>query len=159
MKKFIVGLGNPGLKYKKTRHNIGFIVIDELEKNISDKDIILLKPDTFMNNSGKAVKKIFKNLPLNSQDLIIVHDDIDLPFGTIKVSKNSSSAGHKGVQSIIDEIGTKDFIRIRIGIKPTHKTDTEKFVLKKFTRQEKKQLKKIVKKAIEKIQEEIISGN
>jgi len=147
----IVGLGNPGRKYTKTRHNIGFRVIDALKDEISDKNVILLKPDIFMNNSGKAVKKELKYSKLNTQDLIVIHDDIDLPFGTIRVSKDSSSAGHKGVQSIIDELRTKDFTRIRIGIKPSHEVDTTEFVLNRFSKEEEKQLKEIIKKAAETI--------
>ncbi|MDP2946617.1 MAG: aminoacyl-tRNA hydrolase [Nanoarchaeota archaeon] len=148
MKTLIVGLGNPGKKYEKTRHNVGFRIIDELEKQIFDVDIILLKPDNFMNNSGRAVKKIIRNSKFEIQNLIIVHDDIDLPFGTIRTSKNSSSAGHKGVQSIIDTLGTKNFTRIRIGIKPSHEIDTTKFVLKNFSKDEEEKLPEIIKKAV-----------
>jgi len=151
--KLIVGLGNPGKKYAKTRHNIGFRVIDALRDsfdNAQDK-IVLLKPDTFMNNSGKMVRKALKYSRLSAQDLIVIHDDIDLPFGTIRVNKDSSSAGHKGAQSIIDEIGTKDFIRVRIGIRPEHEVDTTEFVLNKFTKEEEKELKGIIKKAAEEI--------
>lgn len=133
MKTLIVGLGNPGKKYEKTRHNIGFRIIDELEKEIFDENIVLLKPDNFMNNSGKVVAEYLKysspclaGRRVNPQDLIVIHDDIDLPFGTVKISKESSSAGHKGVQSIIDALGTKDFTRIRIGIKPELKVQSQK---------------------------------
>lgn len=151
--KLIVGLGNPGKKYNKTRHNIGFRVIEELKSfDLAQDKIILLKPDTFMNDSGKAVKKILKYSKLNTRDLIVIHDDIDLPFGTIRVNKDSSSAGHKGVQSIIDELGTKDFTRIRFGIRPERKVDTTKFVLKEFTKEEEKQLSEIIKKAVEQIE-------
>ena len=150
--KLIVGLGNPGIKYKKTRHNVGFRIIDELKKSLKDKDdIILLKPNTFMNNSGKAVKKAIENWKLKIENCIVIHDDIDLLFGDIRVSNNSSSAGHKGVQSIIDELGTKDFSRIRIGIRQdtiTKKQDTNKFVLENFTKDEEKHLPKIIKKAV-----------
>jgi len=145
----IVGLGNPGKKYKKTRHNVGFMVIDALKKKISGKNIVLLKPQTFMNNSGKTVKRIIRNLKLEIRNLVVIHDDIDLPLGTIRVSKNVGSAGHKGVQSIIDELGTKNFTRIRIGIQPkTGKPkEVEKFVLEKFTKEEKKIVKETIKKA------------
>jgi PTH1 family peptidyl-tRNA hydrolase len=153
----IVGLGNPGRKYAKTRHNVGFRLIDTLKNEISDKNIILFKPDTFMNNSGKTVKKELKYSKLNTQDLIVIHDDIDLPFGTIRVSKDSSSAGHKGVQSIIDELETKDFTRIRIGIKPLYEVDTTEFVLNKFTEKEEKELKKILKETVEIIKKELLS--
>jgi len=149
--KLIVGLGNPGKKYAKTRHNIGFRVIDELEKSFDtaqDKNLIFLKPDTFMNNSGRAVRSLTTKYKIQTTNVIVVHDDIDLPFGKIRVSKNSSSAGHKGVQSIIDALGTKDFTRVRIGIKPLHEIDTTKFVLKNFTKTEEKQLPEIIKKAV-----------
>lgn len=171
----IIGLGNLGKKYKKTRHNIGFIIIDELIKNykseiknykkkfnssiwevdFNNQKLILAKPLAFMNNSGRPIKSIIYNLKSNIQNLIVIHDDIDLPFGKIRVSKNSSSAGHKGVQSIIDELKTKNFTRIRIGIQPkTGKPkNTEKFVLEKFTKQEREQLKKIKKEAVLKIKQ------
>ena len=152
--KLIVGLGNPGRKYKKTRHNIGFRVIDALKNEISAKDVILLKPQTFMNNSGKSVKSLSTKYKLQSTDIIVVHDDIDLSFGTIRISKNRSSAGHKGVQSIIDELGTQAFTRVRIGIRPKEKLARQNenllagFVLQKFSKQEEKQLKEIIKKAV-----------
>jgi len=155
----IVGLGNPGKKYAKTRHNVGFRVIDELETSFDaaqDKNLIFLKPDTFMNNSGKAVQKTLAYYKVPTSNLIVVHDDIDLLFGTIRVSNNSSSAGHKGVQSIIDELKTKDFTRIRIGIRPPllrqgFEGRAQDFVLKNFTKTEKKQLKEIIKKALDEV--------
>lgn len=158
MKTLIVGLGNPGKKYEKTRHNIGFRVIDELEKQIFDFDTILLKPDNFMNNSGRAVKKYLTYDKIPVSNLIVIHDDIDLPFETVKISKDSSSAGHKGVQSIIDTLGTKNFTRVRIGIKKVtdnsiqetrnKKRETEKFVLENFTKDEEEKLPEIIKKAV-----------
>lgn len=166
--KLIIGLGNPGNKYKKTRHNIGFMVIDEITTNfqfpifnfksifnaeiskkiLKNQKIILVKPQTFMNNSGRAVKAIIDYYKITTEDIIVIHDDIDLDLGEIKMQQDRSSAGHNGVQSIIDSIGTKDFTRIRIGIKPINKEisiDTEKFVLQKFTKEE-----EIVQKTIEK---------
>lgn len=158
--KLIVGLGNPGKKYIKTRHNIGFRIIDELETSsdaAQDENLIFLKPNTFMNNSGKVVAEYLKYSKLSSQDLIVIHDDIDLLFGEIRVSKDSSSAGHKGVQSIIDELGIKDFTRIRIGIKPLHEFNTTDFVLKNFTKDEEKELKGIIKKALDEISALLVS--
>jgi PTH1 family peptidyl-tRNA hydrolase len=158
--KLIVGLGNPGKKYIKTRHNIGFRIINELEtsSNIAqDENLIFLKPDAFMNNSGKVVAEYLKYSKLGPQDLIVIHDDIDLLFGEIRVSKDSSSAGHKGVQSIIDELGTKDFTRIRIGIKPLHEFETTDFVLKNFTKDEEKALKDIIKKALDEVSALLVS--
>jgi len=154
--KLVVGLGNPKKKYEKTRHNVGFRVIDSLDF-AQDKDVILLKPDTFMNNSGKAVQECLAYYKIPSSNLIVIHDDIDLLFGDIRVSKNSSSAGHKGVQSIIDELKTKDFIRVRIGIKPSHEFDTTEFVLKKFSKEEEKKLEKIIPEAVEIIKKELRS--
>jgi len=167
----IVGLGNPGIKYKKTRHNIGFRVLDEFqnENNFSNfefskkfnslicdgivkkKTILLAKPETFMNNSGISVKKLINFYKIKSSNIIVVHDDIDLLFGTIKISKKRGSAGHKGVESIIKELGTKDFTRIRIGIrdKRLKNKNTEKYVLERFTKQEEEYLKKIIRQGLE----------
>jgi PTH1 family peptidyl-tRNA hydrolase len=184
----IVGLGNPGIKYNDTRHNIGFKIVDAFAKengfpefklskkhnsliseNIIDgKKIILAKPQTFMNNSGKAVKSIIDYLSLTFDNLLVVHDDIDIEIGQMKISENSRSAGHKGVQSIIDEITTKDFTRVRAGIKPVDKNQarasdeqqipTEKFVLEKFTSDEEQILKNIITQSISKITKQIKTG-
>jgi len=179
MKTLIVGLGNPGKKYEKTRHNIGFRIIDELINNnqdtsnkkqtkfnseitkikLNDNESILVKPQTFMNQSGIAVKKIIGNWKLEIGNCVVIHDDIDLLFGDIRVSKDSSSAGHKGVQSIIDTLGTKDFSRIRIGIKQiteNKKRETEKFVLESFSKTEEKKLPEIIKKAVEEVSKIIL---
>jgi len=154
----IVGLGNPDKKYEKTRHNIGFRVIDELEKKISDKNILLFKPQTYMNDSGKTVKSLIAYRKLPIANLWVIHDDIDLPLGTIRVSQNVSSAGHKGVQSIIDELKTKNFTRIRIGINPKSVVDTERYVLEKFSKEEERIVEKVIKKVIEIIKESLKTG-
>ena len=140
--KLIVGLGNPGDEYEHTRHNVGFMAIDEIAKlrnyeikenaslslnkqlnaeigtsMINNAEVKLAKPMTYMNDSGQAVKKIisqFPNFPISS--LIIVHDDITLDLGHVKISKGSGAGNHNGVQSIIDHLKTKDFIRVRCGI-------------------------------------------
>ena len=146
----VIGLGNPGTKFKNTRHNVGFMALDKFtEKNnfpdfrldkkanvlISEQaDIILVKPQTFMNGSGKAIKAVIKNKP--TKNLLIIHDDIDLPIGKIKVVKERGSAGHKGVESIIKNIGNDGLIRIRIGIKGKKDIKAMKVVLKKFTPEE-----------------------
>lgn len=149
----IVGLGNPGKKYQRTRHNVGFRMIDELAKKKA-KDFIIAKPQTFMNNSGKAVKATVSYYKIKADDLWVIHDDIDLPIGTFKISKNRGSAGHKGVQSIINELKTKDFNRIRIGIQPkTGKPkQVDKFVLQNFTKNEEKIIKEVVEETIQSIQ-------
>ncbi len=160
----IVGLGNPGKKYENTRHNAGFKVIDELD-SLDLKNIVLVKPNTFMNESGKAIRKLIRNYELTPKqnkfatgqeikNLIVIHDDIDLPLGKIRIVKNRGAAGHKGIQSVIDTIGTKNFIRFRIGIQPKlgKPKSPEKFVLQKFTKDEEKIVEEITKKITEAIE-------
>jgi len=154
----IVGLGNPGNKFKNTPHNLGFEVIDAIKKEycdffpdfklnkklqaeiskgkFPDKEILLAKPQTFMNLSGKSVQAIKKFYKIKPRDIWVFHDDIDLPLGKIRISKGSSAAGHKGVQSIINELGTNEFVRYRMGIKTalTEKMPSEDYVLKKFSK-------------------------
>lgn len=164
----IVGLGNPGKKYRDTRHNVGFQVIDEFaEKNnfpefkfskkfnalisesiINNEKIILAKPQTFMNESGKSVKKLVEARP--RRNLVVIHDDIDLPLGKIRIVKNRGAGGHKGVESIIRELGTKDFIRFRLGIQPEvgKPKNVEKFVLQRFTEEEKRVIKQAIKEVL-----------
>jgi PTH1 family peptidyl-tRNA hydrolase len=178
----IVGLGNPGKKFEKTRHNLGFMIVESLKlkvKSFSDwknikkfqskisegeifgQKVILAKPQTFMNNSGKAVKLLTKTYTLDPKNLIVIHDDLDLPLGKIRIVKNRGSAGHKGVQSIIDELGTKNFVRFRIGIRPNSKFKMQNaklkfkiqnFVLQKFNKDEEKILEGVIKKTIEAIE-------
>jgi len=149
----IVGLGNPGEKYIKTRHNIGSRVVDELK--FSDKEgVILAKPKTFMNLSGKAVKSLLKTHILGPKNLIVIHDDIDIPLGEIKIVKNRGAAGHRGVQSIIKELSTKNFIRFRIGVQPKSgkPKNVETFVLQKFAKEEEKIIKEVIQKTVEAIE-------
>ncbi len=174
MTTIIVGLGNPGEKFRNTRHNVGFMAVDLFaEKNnfpefklqkkfnalvsegiIADQKVILAKPQTFMNNSGKAVREILKNNP--DFNLIVVHDDIDLPIGKMKLVKERGSAGHKGVESIIKNIGNKGLIRFRIGIKPkqTHgpvhgSKKAKDIVLKKFTADEQKIINETIARTVD----------
>ena len=161
----IVGLGNPGEKYKKTRHNIGFRVVDQLRKDLNLVDfvfdkksnsflsknngILIAKPNTYMNSSGSAIRSLIQYYKIKKGSQIIIHDDIDLPLGKIRISKNQGSAGHKGVESIIKELKTKGFARIRIGAQPkTGKPKkVEEFVLKKFNKEEEKIIGGVVEKA------------
>lgn len=155
----IVGLGNPGKQYEKTRHNLGFRVLDLLTSEtgwenkydslfLKTDDAILAKPQLFMNLSGKAVAQILKYYP--AAQLIVVHDELDLPLGSIRLAKNASPAGHNGVRSIIDEVGTKDFIRVRIGIAnpdTQQHLPAEEFVLKNFIDSEENLVKEALAKA------------
>lgn len=163
--KIIVGLGNPGRKYEKTRHNVGFLVMDELLKQLNvslDKDkfnalytiynhqgekIYLVKPQTYMNNSGEAVLPLMKFYKLNIDDLIVVHDDLDLPVGKIRLRKNGSCGGQNGMRSIIDLLGSKEIKRIRIGIGKDLQIDTIDYVLGKIPLEERKIYKKTISKA------------
>ena len=146
----IVGLGNPGQKYKDTRHNVGSEVVNEL-KSFNLEKVILQKPQTFMNQSGRTVRTSLRKYKLGLNNLIIIHDDIDLPLGKIRIAKNRGSAGHKGVESIMNELRTKDFIRLRIGILPKagKPKNPEKFVLQKFNKDERKIIKEVIKKTAE----------
>ncbi|MFH1837982.1 MAG: aminoacyl-tRNA hydrolase [Candidatus Kuenenbacteria bacterium] len=168
--KLIIGLGNPGKEYEKTRHNCGFMAIYNLQKtlnesfddfkfnkkfdalisqgNFNGEKIILVMPQTFMNDSGKSVSALINYYKINFEDLFVIHDDIDLLLGKIKISQNRSSGGQKGVQSIIDHLGTKNFIRFRIGIKSEGiMQNTYDFVLQKFTKDE----QKIISESLQKI--------
>ncbi len=149
----VVGLGNPGKKYEKTRHNIGARLIDEL-KLLNLANVILEKPKTFMNESGKAIKKIIQNSKIKNQNLVVVHDDLDLPLEEIRIVKNRGSAGHKGVESIIKELKTENFIRFRIGIQPQSgkPKNPENFVLQKFNKEEEKIMKEVIQKTVEAIE-------
>lgn len=172
--KLLVGLGNPGKKYENTRHNTGFITVNKIasalqttpynprpvfnaeisEGVIGGEKIILAKPQTFMNESGKSVKAVAEYYKIRPDDVIVIHDDMDILLGEYKIVKNRGSAGHKGVQSIIDALGTKDFMRIRIGIGAENKKiPAEAFVLENFNKEE----KKIVDEVIEKVCGEVKS--
>ena len=135
--KLIVGLGNPGKEYVNTRHNVGFIVLDYYLGHVKYKEkfnglyyeldkgekIIFLKPQTFMNNSGDCVKKFVDYYKIDSNDILIIHDDLDLEIGKIKYKYNSSSGGHNGIKSIINMLGTQEFLRLKIGISKIDKKD------------------------------------
>lgn len=168
----IIGLGNPGEKFKDTRHNVGFMVIDKFAKENNFDDfklekkfeaeiskqgkILLAKPQTFMNNSGKTAKKI-KSINKTST-FIILHDDVDLPVGKIKIVKERGSAGHKGVESVIKAIGNKGLIRIRIGIGGPKNTEAMKVVLKNFSEKDEKEKNKSIKNTVKALQSFIENG-
>ena len=160
--KLIIGLGNPEKKYQDTRHNFGFLCLDSLAKKnnllwhnnktnnslITDfkfkkEKIILAKPQTFMNNSGYAVSLLKKYYNLPPHKIIVIYDDLDLPFNKLRISKSKSAGGHKGVDSIIKYLKSKEFIRMRLGIGP-QKGKAESFVLQKFKKEEKRKLPEII---------------
>ncbi len=151
----IVGLGNPGREYRNNRHNIGFMVLDQLAGKLDTsfskmkmnalmtavrykgQRIILLKPQTFMNLSGKAAASFIRFYKLPLENLLVVYDDVDLPFQTLRMRPNGGDAGQKGVRSIIKELGTKDFPRLRVGInRPPGRMSVSSYVLLNFSDQE-----------------------
>jgi len=173
--KLIIGLGNPGNKYNGTRHNIGFMVIDHIifshnitmknkfnaeygETNINGEKVILIKPLTFVNLSGEAVIQFIKFFKIELEDVLIIYDDLDLEFGTIRIKTNSSHGGHNGMRNIISHLKTKDIKRIKIGINNKFKKDTKGFVLSKFSKEEEKELGNIYIKT-ENIIEDFINDN
>lgn len=173
---YLVGLGNPGEKYKHTRHNVGWVVLDMLREQggfsslhesreysgqvstgvLAGSEVTMLYPATYMNNSGAAVKKLF--LGTGTKQLIVVHDDIDLPFGEVKVVVARGAGGNNGIKSIIEALGTNDFIRVRVGIaprsifsgevkRPKGGGPLERFVLKPFSGGEMKKLPEVINRA------------
>lgn len=173
--KLIVGLGNPGKEYQHTRHNSGFRVVDELHRRwefppsqekfkalfskgkAGGEDVILLEPLTFMNLSGDAVIEAVSFYKLDpASDLIVVHDEVDLPLGTVRLQKNISSAGHNGVKSIIERLGSQDFSRLRIGIgRPADQTPVEDYVVQPFRDDERAIVDESIKKAADEIEKTI----
>ncbi len=163
----IAGLGNPGKEYERTKHNIGFMVIDALSKRFSiplryrtknyvygkgiieGEEAIILKPLTFMNRSGYAIRAAsdrFKDKDIDN--LLVVHDDLDLGLGVIRIKRDGSSGGHRGVESIIKILGTKDFIRLRMGIGRSQRLSPERYVLSPFPKREESTLERTIEEAI-----------
>ena len=148
--KLIVGLGNPGKEYENTRHNIGFIILDAFlgevsfkkdklaliyKTKINDEDVLFIKPTTYMNLSGEAVNYYVNYYKIALSDILVIQDDFDLDLGTIRLKKDSSSGGHNGIKNIIENLNTKDFLRLKFGIsKP--KYDVIDYVLSKFSADE-----------------------
>ncbi len=159
--KILVGLGNPGKEYENTRHNAGRIVVNLVEKKLENIKVKFITPDTFMNNSGKAVAPFVKSKK-DLKDLVVVYDDIDLPLGKIKISFNRSSGGHNGLESVIKSVKSQEFVRIRVGISPAtpsgkiRKPKGEKailnFLLGEFKKSELEAVKKLSKKITEAVE-------
>jgi len=178
--KLIVGLGNPGRVYANNRHNLGFLGINHFGRTqgirfdrkqgqarigigeIAGIKIVLAKPQTYMNSSGESVSRLVKKFNVSLDELVIIHDDLDLPLGKIRIRKGGSSGGHKGVNSIVNELGSQDFIRIRVGIgRPIAppgiaelgEADVVAYVLSDFTSEE----KEIIAASIPQVSEAILS--
>jgi PTH1 family peptidyl-tRNA hydrolase len=165
--KLILGLGNPGAKYEGTRHNIGFLVIDELarrldaeperwagdalvrEARLDDSDVVLVKPQTFMNRSGSAAGQLLSAYPAAGRgDLIVVYDDLDLPLGRVRIRPNGSAGGHRGMGSLIEVLGSSEICRVRVGIgRPAQGQPVIEYVLGHFAPAEQGELGPVVERA------------
>ena len=177
MTYLIVGLGNPGREYRNTRHNMGFLAIDTLAQKwgfknlkvqskaiitsgiVSGQKVFLAKPQTYMNLSGQAVSGLINFYKISLDHLLVINDDIDLPFGTIRIRPGGGSAGQKGVGSIIERLGTEEFARMRLGVgRPPGQMTSADYVLKPFNKEEEEFLKNFLDKAGEATEEFVVSG-
>ena len=182
--RLIVGLGNPGAKYAGNRHNIGFMCVDRfahdnslsftrssshakiVEGRIAGHDIVLAKPQTFMNNSGVSVGGLVRKFKVKFENLIVIHDDLDLPSGRIRIRLGGSSAGHKGINSIVEHIGNQEFIRVRIGIGRPNGQETAQnsedevisHVLSDFSTEENEIIRQVIPCVSEALQILLING-
>jgi len=175
--KLIAGLGNPGEQYQSSRHNLGFLTLDYLagrhdiplkkqgfealfgKGKIGNERVLLAKPQTYMNLSGIALERLVSYFRVDIKDLIVVHDDLDLPFETIRLKKGGGEGGHKGLMSIVQHVGSADFLRVRIGIgKPMRKAMVEKYVLSPFAEEEQNAVPSILAVACDVVGEVILSG-
>jgi PTH1 family peptidyl-tRNA hydrolase len=170
--KLVVGLGNPGRKYCKTKHNIGFMCIDHYVKkhglklkkenkfngeSVKIGNLILLKPHTFMNLSGESVVKTMNFYDIEIDDVLVIYDDLSLPFAKIRLREKGSAGGHNGIKSIIQHLKTEEFKRVKIGIDSNPMIETKDYVLSKFSKQELKDLE-IVKEAVSNVIQEFNSS-
>lgn len=173
----IVGLGNPGAQYEWTRHNLGFMLVDLLAREagaqvkrlecrallglaeIEGERVELAKPQTFMNLSGEAVSCLLSKESRKGESLIVISDDLALPFGTIRLRAKGSAGGHNGLKSIIAALKTEEFARLRIGIKPEHPlSDTRRYVLEEFPRREREEVEKVLARGAEALRTVIRDG-
>lgn len=172
----VVGLGNPGEEYRHTPHNLGFLVVDRLAEShairvtrkenmslvglggIKGKHVALAQPQTFMNVNGPAVKGLLERYELQPSQLVVVYDELALPWGQLRIRKNGSSAGHNGIKSLLSSLGTDAFLRLRIGINPGHPIEGVKFVLGQFRRSQMQEVAETVDRAAEAVETIIAEG-
>jgi PTH1 family peptidyl-tRNA hydrolase len=173
----LIGLGNPGREYRDTRHNVGFMFIDRLCVRLNargmkvqskavvttaayqDRKLILAKPQTYMNLSGQSAQGLLHFYKIPMENMLIAHDDLDIPFGTIRIRSKGGPGGQKGMASTIEQLGTKEFPRLRIGIgRPPGRMDPAAYVLQNFSREEIKSLSEILDRAAEAALEFVVNG-
>jgi len=177
MAHLIIGLGNLGKRYEQTRHNIGFMTLDALAAQLeidlkqksfnalwgkgalAGKNVLLAQPQTFMNLSGTAVRQLQSFFKTDISNLIVIHDDLDLPFGSIRLKAGGGTAGHKGLASIESNLGSSEFMRVRLGIgKPVDKSRIEGYVLEPFRKEEQTVLPEILQRAADASAEIVLNG-
>lgn len=169
--KLVLGLGNPGRQYERTRHNMGFLVVDRFASanqisvkrkkyksllgdwQLDRERVLVVKPQTYMNRSGDAVRDLFRYLQVGVPDLVVIHDDLDLPFGRIRIRCRGSAGGHRGVLSILEALGEEGFFRVRVGIgRPPAGVDPTDYVLQHFPREEAMKLGEVVSRGADAVQ-------
>jgi PTH1 family peptidyl-tRNA hydrolase len=175
--KVVFGLGNPGKRYQRTRHNLGFMIVDRIaalrgaaldrerhrshvgECRIGAEAVLLVKPQTYVNRSGEALRSLLRYYPLAGEDLIVVHDDLDLPFGRIRIRGRGSAGGHRGILSLLEALGDERFFRVRVGIgRPPEGEDPADYVLRPFAAEEAARLESVVEAGAEAVEALIVEG-
>ena len=178
MIRLVVGLGNPGREYEKTRHNVGWMVLDRLseklgfsfdrekfkglygETRINDQKVIFLKPLTYMNRSGESVSQFVRFFKLKPSQVLLIYDDLDLPLGRVRFREKGSSAGHKGVQSVIEALGIQEFPRVKVGIgRPATKEEVVDYVLSPFKKEELPTVKEAIERAANCVEKLLTEGS
>jgi peptidyl-tRNA hydrolase, PTH1 family len=175
--KVIAGLGNPGVQYQRNRHNIGFLVVDRLAEThhisishkrfhslygtgtIDSEKVVLVKPLTFMNRSGDSLQRVLHFFNIDVENLIVIHDDLDLAYGRLRFKKRGGDGGHQGIRSIIESIGRNDFLRLKVGIgRPPVNIEPAEYVLSNFDRAERSELEGVVSRAAESLSVALLEG-
>ena len=177
--KLIVGLGNPGIEYQFTPHNLGFLAIDRIANNLgievrnrqcraltaratlASEPVVLAKPETYMNLSGLSVVELVEEHQVDvTRDLIVIYDELDLPLGMIRIRQRGSSAGHNGMESILGALGTDEFLRIRLGVAPDHKVaDGAKYLLTPFRKVQEKAVDEVLDMAVQAVEVIVKEGS
>lgn len=172
----IVGLGNPGREYARSRHNVGFLIVDAVARKaslrfshrwsqaqvavgrVADREVALAKPQTYMNLSGDSVRGLLRQLRLDPAALVVVYDDLDLPVGRLRFRERGSSGGHRGVQSILERLGTDELARLRVGIGRPDPRDAADYVLSEFTPEERPVVEEAVERAVSALETYLTEG-
>ena len=176
--KIVLGLGNPGKRYERTRHNLGFLVVNRIASahgisvtakkhqsfigdwQLEGEKVLLVRPQTYMNRTGEAVRALFRYLPVSVPDLVVIHDDLDLPFGRIRIRQKGGAGGHRGMLSLLEALGDENFFRVRVGIgRPPIGVNPTDYVLQPFSPDETALLEPIVARAADGVESLLREGS